>query len=120
MSQCPTVAAHGTQWFSICLAALPFKRVKLTSESDHESQSPLGPKGVTGQAADAHIQSPVTSESSNQPTEQKKVLAKSDAIKVKDIGPRKRERLVSAKVNKPKKEAIIKLMNNLVIISSSL
>ena len=75
---------------------------------------------MTGQAADTHIQSPVTSESSNQPTEQKKVLAKSDAIKVKDIWPRKRERLVSAKVNKPKKEAIIKSMNNFVIISSSL
>ena len=96
MSQCPTVAAHGTHWFSICLAALPCKRVKLTSESDHK---PLGPKSVTGQAADTHIQ--VTSVSSDQPTEQKKVLAKSDA---KDIGPRKRELPVSAKVNKPKKE----------------
>ncbi len=41
------------------------------------------PKGVTGQAADldTHIQSPVTRESSDQPIEQKNVLAKFDAIK---------------------------------------
>ena len=55
---------------------------------------------MTGQAADTHIQSPVTRESSDQPTEQKKVLAKPDAVKAKDIGPKKRELLISAKVNK--------------------
>ncbi len=97
-SQCPTVAAHGTQWFSICLAALPFKPVKLTSESDHESQSLLGPKGVTGQVVETHIQSPVTSESSDQ---QKEVL---DA---KDIGPRQKELPVSEKVNKPKRKLLL-------------
>ena len=105
MSQCPTVAVHGAQcmqfflfMFSICLAALPCKRAKLTSGSDNESQSLLGPKGVTGQAAETHIQSPVTRESSE--PKQKKVLEESDTIKAKDVGPRKRELLVSAKVNK--------------------
>ncbi len=90
---------------TICLA-LPYKRVKLTSESDNESQWSLGPKSVTGLAAETHIQSSVTGESSNQPTEQKKVVAESDA---KDIGPRKRKLPVSTdlEVNKPKKEVNI-------------
>ena len=112
MSQCSSVAVRGTQlvYVSICLAALPCKRVKLTctSESDDESQSPLRPKGVTGQAADldTHIQSPVTIESSDQPIEQKKVLEESDAIEQMDIETvsRKREFSVIAKVNKPHRQ----------------
>ncbi len=85
----------------ICLA-LPFKRVKLTSESVHVT---VWPKGVSGQAAETHMQtvtgeSPGNSQPPQQPTK-KKVLAEPDAIKAKDIGPRKRKLSVSAQVNKP-------------------
>ena len=104
----PIYFVHGALCYSslfkffICLA-LPFKRVKLTSESVHVTQWSVWPKCVSKQAAETHMQT-VTGESSGkspppkQPTKQTKVLAESDA---KDIGPRKRKLSVSAQVNKP-------------------
>ncbi len=110
----PIYFVHGALCYSslfkffICLA-LPFKRVKLTSESVHVTQWSLWPKGVSGQAAETHMQT-VTGESSgkSQPPQQptkKKVLTEPDAIKAKDIGPRKRKLSVSTtKVNKPHRQ----------------
>ncbi len=84
---------------SICLAAPQCKRVKLTSDSVQWS---LWPKGVTGQGAEAHVQTVTRESSAKLPpsTEPKKVLAESNAIKAKDIGPRKT--VPSAKSNQKK------------------
>ncbi len=84
---------HEQVELSICLAAPPCKRVKLTS---------LWSKGVTGQGAEAHIQTVTRESSAKLPpsTEPKKVLAESNAIKAKDIGPRKT--VPSAKENQKK------------------